>query len=95
MSHKLTFVGSLGYELVARLDSPEKPKAYVLFAHYFTGNKDITALSRIARALNDVNIALFRFDYTGLGASSGNFADTNFSSNVGDLIADADFMREK
>ena len=42
MSHKLTFVGSLGYELVARLDSPEKPKAYVLFAHYFTGNKDIT-----------------------------------------------------
>lgn len=94
MSHKLTFSGSLGDKLVARLDSPEKPKAYVLFAHYFTGNKDITCLSRIARALHDVDIALFRFDYTGLGASSGNFTDTNFSSNVGDLIAAADFMRK-
>ena len=94
MSHRLTFTGSLGDKLVARLDSPEKPKAYVLFAHYFTGNKDITALSRIARALHDVHIALFRFDYTGLGASGGNFADTNFSSNVGDLIAAADFMRK-
>ncbi len=93
MSHKLTFLGSVGHELVARLDSPENPKAYVLFAHYFTGNKDVTALSRIARALNDVNIALFRFDYTGLGASGGNFADTNFSSNVADLIAAANFMR--
>ena len=88
------FQGSLGYELAARLDSPEKPRAYVLFAHYFTGNKDMSALSRISRALNQANIALFRFDYTGLGASEGNFADTNFTSNVNDLIAAANFMRE-
>lgn len=94
VSNKLTFKGSLGSNLVARLDSPERPDAYVLFAHYFTGNKDITALSRIARALNQANIALFRFDYTGLGASEGDFANTNFSSNVKDIIAAAKFMRE-
>jgi len=93
-SKKLTFTGSLGDKLMARLDSPENPNAYVLFAHYFTGNKDISALSRISRALNQANIALFRFDYTGLGASGGDFANTNFSSNVKDLIAAADYMRE-
>ena len=94
ISNKLVFKGSLGDNLVARLDSPLSPDAYVLFAHYFTGNKDISALSRIARALNQVNIALFRFDYTGLGASEGDFANSNFSSNVQDLIAAANFMRE-
>ena len=94
VSKKLVFKGSLGDDLVARLDTPESPLAYVLFAHYFTGNKDISALSRISRALNQANIALFRFDYTGLGASGGNFANTNFSSNVKDLIAAANFMRD-
>jgi alpha/beta superfamily hydrolase len=94
VSNKLVFKGSFGDDLVARLDAPESPIAYVLFAHYFTGNKDISALSRISRALNQANIALFRFDYTGLGASGGNFANTNFSSNVKDLIAAANFMRE-
>ncbi|MBA2629070.1 MAG: alpha/beta fold hydrolase [Rickettsiaceae bacterium] len=94
VSNKLAFTGSLGSTLIARLDSPQHPDAYVLFAHYFTGNKDITALSRIARALNQANIALFRFDYTGLGASEGDFTNTNFSSNVKDIIAAADFMRD-
>ncbi|MDA9163632.1 alpha/beta fold hydrolase [Rickettsiaceae bacterium] len=93
-SKKLSFKGSLGHDLVARLDSPENPDAYVLFAHYFTGNKDISALSRISRALNQANIALFRFDYTGLGASGGDFANTNFSSNVKDLISAANYMRD-
>lgn len=94
VSNKITFTGSLGDQLVARLDSPQEPDAYVLFAHYFTGNKDISALSRISRALNKVNIALFRFDYTGLGASGGDFASTNFTSNVNDLIAAANYMKE-
>lgn len=94
MHNKLTFTGSFGNKLAARLDSPKNPKAYVLFAHYFTGNKDVTPLGRIARALNEVDIALLRFDYTGLGDSEGEFAESNFSSNVKDLIAAADFMRE-
>lgn len=93
-SNNMTFTGSTGAKLTARLDSPEKPVAYVLFAHYFTGNKDITALRRISRALNNVNIALFRFDYTGLGDSEGDFTNTNFTSNVQDLIAAANFMRD-
>jgi len=67
VSLRLTFTGSLGYKLAARLELPENPKAYVLFAHYFTGNKDITALSRIARSLYEAGIALFRFDYTQVG----------------------------
>lgn len=93
-STRHAFKGAFGDDLVARLDSPKSPDAYVLFAHYFTGNKDVTALSRISRALNEANIALFRFDYTGLGASGGDFASTNFSSNVQDLIHAANFMRE-
>lgn len=94
ISKKISFTGSMNVKLMGRLDSPEVPKAYVLFAHYFTGNKDISALSRISRALNNVGIALFRFDYTGLGESEGDFTNTNFSSNIKDLIAAADFMRE-
>jgi putative redox protein len=94
VTNKLTFIGSLGDRLRGRLDAPINPDAYVLFAHYFTGNKDISALSRISRALNEANIALFRFDYTGLGASEGDFANTNFTSNVQDLVAAAKFMRE-
>lgn len=92
-SKKLTFKGSLGDKLTARLDSPESPRAYLLFAHYFTGNKDINALRRISRALMQENIALFRFDYTGLGESEGNFADSNFTSNVEDLILAANYLR--
>ncbi|RTK92099.1 MAG: alpha/beta hydrolase [Rickettsiales bacterium] len=93
-SKKIVFTGSLNVKLMGRLDAPDEPKAYVLFAHYFTGNKDINALSRISRALNNVGIALFRFDYTGLGESEGDFTNTNFTSNIQDLIAAANFMRE-
>lgn len=94
MSNKVTFKGALGDDLAARLDSPETPDAYVLFAHCFTCNKDLNTINRISAALNEENIALFRFDFTGLGKSNGDFANTNFSSNVEDLIAAANFMRE-
>lgn len=95
MSGKITFKGALGEELAARLDEPEGDvKAYVLFAHCFTCNKDLNTINRISRSLNDEGIGLFRFDFTGLGASNGDFANTNFSSNVDDLVAVADYMRE-
>lgn len=85
----------MGEELAARLDTPDDtPKAYVLFAHCFTCGKDLSSINRIARALNDQGIALFRFDFTGLGVSNGDFANTNFSSNIGDLLAAVDFMRQ-
>lgn len=93
---KVTFENNLGEKLAARLDLPEGDiKAYALFAHCFTCTKDIFAASRIAKKLQENGIALFRFDFTGLGASDGDFANTNFSSNVNDLIAAANYMREE
>ncbi len=92
---KLTFVGSLGASLAARLELPVQgePLAYALFAHCFTCTKDVFAAARIARALADRGIAVLRFDFTGLGASEGDFANTNFTSNVEDLVYAADHLR--
>ncbi|MEM8589085.1 MAG: alpha/beta fold hydrolase [Pseudomonadota bacterium] len=94
-SEKLEFPGSQGHALAARLDTPSGPiRAYALFAHCFTCGKDVLAASRIAQALNGHGIAVLRFDFTGLGASDGEFANTNFSSNIGDLSKAADFLRD-
>lgn len=93
-SQKVTFEGSQG-NLAARLDLPEgKPRAYALFAHCFTCSKDIFAASRIAAGLTELGIATLRFDFTGLGASDGEFANTNFSSNVEDLLCAVRFLEE-
>ena len=94
-SQKLTFPGAQGHELAARLDLPAgKPRAYALFAHCFTCSKDIFAASRISGELAARGFGVLRFDFTGLGASEGEFANTNFSSNVEDLIKAADYLRE-
>jgi uncharacterized OsmC-like protein/alpha-beta hydrolase superfamily lysophospholipase len=91
---RVAFAGSLGAELAARLDLPMGPvRAYALFAHCFTCTKDILAAKRIAAALAAEGIGVLRFDFTGLGSSEGEFASTNFSSNVEDLVAAADFLR--
>lgn len=93
-SERKDFPGADGQLLSARLDSPDGDiLAYALFAHCFTCTKDVFAASRIAQALAAKGIAVLRFDFTGLGASEGEFANTNFSSNVQDLVAAADFMR--
>ncbi len=95
-SEKVTFAGSDGATLAARLDLPAgRPRAYALFAHCFTCNKDIFAAARIAHGLAERGIAVLRFDFTGLGASEGDFANTNFSSNIEDLVLAADFLRER
>jgi uncharacterized OsmC-like protein/alpha/beta superfamily hydrolase len=92
---KLTFPGSHDAVLAGRLELPEgEPRAYALFAHCFTCTKDIFAAGRIAEALAGHGIAVLRFDFTGLGASEGDFAHTNFSSNVQDLIKAADYLRQ-
>jgi putative redox protein len=91
---RITFPGSHGDLLAARLDLPAgPPRAFALFAHCFTCSKDIKAASRIAASLTDLGYGLLRFDFTGLGASEGEFANTNFSSNVDDLIAAATWLR--
>jgi putative redox protein len=90
------FPGSLGATLAARLDTPPvPPAAYALFAHCFTCSKDSLAASRISAALTVRGIAVLRFDFTGLGGSEGDFANTNFSSNVADLVAAASWLRER
>ena len=92
---RVRFPGSQGAQLAARLDTPPgKPLAYALFAHCFTCSKDTLAASRISTALTARGIAVLRFDFTGLGGSEGDFANTNFSSNVADLAAAAAWLRE-
>lgn len=95
LSERTDFSGADGQKLAARLDAPKAgARAFALFAHCFTCGKDVFAASRIAQALTSHNIAVLRFDFTGLGASEGEFANTNFSSNVADLIAAANYLRQ-
>jgi len=93
---KVEFPGALGASLNARLDSPVAPPvAYALFAHCFTCSKETRAATYLAAALAERGIATLRFDFTGLGGSGGDFANTNFTSNVDDLVAAADFLRAR
>lgn len=93
-AERLEFPGADGHKLAARLDAPDGAvKSYALFAHCFTCGKDVFAASRIAQGLTEHGIAVLRFDFTGLGASEGEFANTNFSSNLDDLVAAADYLR--
>jgi len=90
---EIRFPGADGDELAARLDLPPGvPRAYALFAHCFTCSKESLAATRISQALAARGIATLRFDFTGLGGSGGDFANTNFSSNVGDLLAAAGWL---
>jgi len=94
-SKKVMFTSATGEQLSGRMDLPTvAPKAYALWAHCFSCTKDIFAASRVASGLTEQGIAVLRFDFTGLGASEGDFANTNFSSNVDDLVAAANFLRE-
>lgn len=94
---KLHFENPDGDRLAARLDLPETgtPTAYALFAHCFTCSKDLRAVGAISRSLTRQGIAVLRFDFTGLGESEGDFADTNFSSNIDDLVVAANFLGEE
>ncbi|MCK8602087.1 bifunctional alpha/beta hydrolase/OsmC family protein [Desulfoferrobacter suflitae] len=93
---KILFKNHEGHELAGRLDLPldEKPFAYAIFAHCFTCTKNLNAVVNIDRALTRQGIGVLRFDFTGLGESEGEFAETNFSSNVADLAAAADFLKD-
>ncbi len=95
MTSRASFPGHSGASLAARLDMPNgRVRAFALFAHCFTCSKDLIAVRRIAADLARAGIAVLRFDFTGLGSSEGEFASTNFSSNVEDLLAAADWLRE-
>ncbi len=93
-SRAVTFPNDRGEMLAASLDLPVSgsPRGYALFAHCFTCGKDLKALRRISHALSARGIGVLRFDFTGLGASEGDFAATTFSSNVTDLVAAARYL---
>jgi putative redox protein len=95
-SSKVAFPGAFGDTLAARLELPTgPPRAVALFAHCFTCSKDVYAATHISRCLARRGIAVLRFDFTGLGSSEGDFANTTFSSNVDDLVRAADYLRER
>ncbi len=95
-SHHVEFLGSRGTTLSGTLEQPEGPiAAFALFAHCFTCTKDTVAAYRISRELSILGIAVLRFDFTGLGSSEGEFANTTFSSNVDDLVHAADYLRSQ
>lgn len=94
-THRAEFPGHSGATLAARLDFPNGAiRAWALFAHCFTCSKDSLAARRISGELAKAGIAVMRFDFTGLGSSGGDFASTNFSSNVEDLVAAAEWLAE-
>ncbi len=95
-TEKFQFPGADGQMLAASLDVPDgaPPMAYALLAHCFTCGKDVLAAKRIAEGLAKHGIATLRFDFTGIGASEGEFANTTFSSNIADLVLAADHMRK-
>ena len=95
-TESVNFTGALGDTLAARIDHPASAiRGYALFAHCFTCSKDLAAARHIANGLAERGIAVLRFDFTGLGHSEGEFANTTFASNVEDLVAAADFMRRE
>jgi uncharacterized OsmC-like protein/alpha-beta hydrolase superfamily lysophospholipase len=94
-AERFDFPNAKGEKLAAVLDLPDgTPRAYALFAHCFTCGKNVVAAKRIADALTALGIAVLRFDFTGIGSSEGEFSNTTFSSNVGDLVAAADHLRK-
>jgi putative redox protein len=96
ISRRIQFDNGRGQLLTGRIDQPEggETKTVALFAHCFTCNKNFKAVTNISKALTSEGVTVFRFDFTGLGESEGDFADTNFSSNTQDLIAGATFLEQ-
>lgn len=93
---KITFRNKEGQALVGRLEMPvdQKPHNFAIFAHCFTCNKNLLAVKNIGKALTANGFAVLRFDFTGLGESDGDFADTNFSGNISDLVSAATYLKK-
>ena len=95
-SDRVEFTSPTGHRIVGVLDAPEdEPRATGVFAHCFTCSKDLRVVREVARALTDAGLALLRFDFTGLGHSEGDFAETSFTTNLRDLEAAAEFLAER
>ncbi|HKX46447.1 MAG TPA: alpha/beta hydrolase, partial [Planctomycetota bacterium] len=96
LTERIEFDNGDGVRLAGRLERPAGlPRATALFAHCFTCGKDAAAATRLSRGLAERGYAVLRFDFTGLGNSEGDFANTSFGSNVRDLVAAADHLRRE
>ena len=95
-SANIRFTNRSGLELAGRIDLPEdeRPVAWAIFAHCFTCGKNLKSTSHISRALTREKIAVLRFDFTGLGSSEGDFSRSTLSSNVEDLLAAANWLKD-
>lgn len=95
-TEKVTFPGALGHDLSAKIDYPDGGvrASWVVFAHGFSVGKDLKPIRTISRSLVDEGYGMLRFDFSGLGQSGGDFADTNFSTNVQEILNAASFLRE-
>lgn len=93
-SEKITFTNRSGIEIAARLELPltRAPHNFALFAHCFTCNKNLNAVRTISNQLSSLGFGVLRFDFTGLGQSDGEFENTNFSSNIEDLLDAAEYL---
>jgi putative redox protein len=91
---KVTFKNSKSEQIAAEIDFPldQKPSAYAILAHCFTCSKNFNGVRNVSHGLTQNGIAVLRFDFTGLGESTGDFSDTNFTTNIEDLKAAYQFM---
>jgi putative redox protein len=95
LKETIVFPNANGEQLAAVLDRPDsEPVAYGIFAHCFTCSKNIGTVTRVSRALAERGLAILRFDFTGIGGSEGDFSETNFSSNLQDLVAASDYLQQ-
>jgi len=92
---KLEIINKKGYKLQSYLELPanQKPSYYAIFAHCFSCSSSFSAVRNITRSLTNFGFGVVRFDFTGLGRSEGEFAESYFSANVDDLLAVNDFMK--
>jgi putative redox protein len=96
LTEKISFTGAFGDQLSAKIDRPESGdvRSWVLFAHGFSIGKDLKPIRTISKTLVDEGYGMLRFDFTGLGESEGDFSETNFSSNVQDILGAAQYLRQ-
>ncbi len=95
-SERISFVNHNGYELAASIEFPpdQRPFAYAIFAHCFTCNRNLAAVRNISRSLASQGIAVLRFDFQGSGDSDGQFVESNFSTNITDILAAASYLAD-
>ena len=95
-SQRVSFDNQFGQKLVGVVEQPvDDVRAHAVFAHCFTCGKDLKFIVRLSRKLTEYGVAVFRFDFTGLYESEGNFSDTNLSSNIADVLSAVEFMERE